>query len=114
MRPARPDAAPRTSCTEQPNTEQTEDLLSPEDVARRCGLSRRAVYDAIRRGELPAARLCSRVRISPADLDGWLASSRVRPTPRHDAKKTPDTPAVWPHGSFRARLRTTREDHHRA
>jgi excisionase family DNA binding protein len=39
-------------------------LLSPEQVARLCGLSRRAVYDAIKRGELHAFRLCSRLRIS--------------------------------------------------
>jgi Helix-turn-helix domain len=31
---------------------EIERLLSPEDVARVCGLSRRAVYRAIARGEL--------------------------------------------------------------
>jgi excisionase family DNA binding protein len=54
-----------------------ESLLSPEDVARRCGLSRRAVYRAIERGELPASRLCSRLRIRPTDLDAWIAANRV-------------------------------------
>lgn len=48
-------------------------LLSPEDVARVCGLSRRAVYRAIARGELCAARLCHRLRIDPAELERWIA-----------------------------------------
>ena len=54
-------------------------LLSPEDVATRCGLSRRAVYRAIERGELPASRLCSRLRVRPEDLDAWIAGKRVEP-----------------------------------
>jgi excisionase family DNA binding protein len=48
-------------------------LLSPEDVARACGLSRRAVYRAIARGELRAARLCHRLRVHPAELERWIA-----------------------------------------
>jgi len=57
--------------------EDGERLLSPEDIARRCGLSRRAVYRAIERGELPAARLCSRLRIQPADFDAWIGANQV-------------------------------------
>jgi excisionase family DNA binding protein len=91
-----------------------EDLLSPEDVARRCGLSRRAVSDAIRRGELPAVRLCSRLRIAPTEFDGWLARSRVRPTVRHDEMVSSATSAPWPRDSFRAKLRTAPESHQRA
>ena len=60
--------------------EVAERLLSPEDVARRCGLSRRAVYRAIERGELPATRLCSRLRIQPAALEAWIADNHVEPT----------------------------------
>ena len=52
---------------------EIERLLSPEDVARVCGLSRRAVYRAIARGELRAARLCHRLRIHPAELERWIA-----------------------------------------
>jgi len=50
-----------------------ERLLSPEDVARACGLSRRAVYRAIARGELRAARLCHRLRVHPVELERWIA-----------------------------------------
>jgi len=52
---------------------EIERLLSPEDVARACGLSRRAVYRAIARGELRAARLCHRLRVHPAELERWVA-----------------------------------------
>jgi excisionase family DNA binding protein len=52
---------------------EIERLLSPEHVARVCGLSRRAVYRAIARGELRAARLCHRLRIHPAELERWIA-----------------------------------------
>ena len=54
-------------------------LLSPEEVAKACRLSRRAVYRAIERGELPAARLCSRLRIRFEDFESWFATNRVEP-----------------------------------
>jgi len=54
-------------------------LLSPEDVARRCGLSRKAVYRAVARGELRAARILSRIRIDPGDLEAWLWANIVDP-----------------------------------
>lgn len=52
-------------------------LLSPEDVARRCGLSRKAVYRAVGRGELRAARILSRLRIDPGDVDMWIRANVV-------------------------------------
>jgi excisionase family DNA binding protein len=58
---------------EMRDDDHIERLLSPEDVARACGLSRRAVYRAIARGELRAARLCHRLRIHPAELERWIA-----------------------------------------
>ena len=54
-------------------------LLSPEDVAQHCGLSRRAVYRAIERGELPASRLCSRLRIRSEDMEAWISANRLEP-----------------------------------
>ena len=54
-------------------------LLSPENVARHCGLSRRAVYRAIERGELPASRLCSRLRIRFEDMEAWITANGVEP-----------------------------------
>ena len=55
-------------------------LLSPEQVARRCGLSRRAVYRAIERGELRASRLCSRIRIRAADVEAWVDQNEIEPS----------------------------------
>lgn len=54
-------------------------LLSPH-VARLCGLSRKAVYRAIERGELQAFRLCSRMRIDPSAVDAWLEANIVEHT----------------------------------
>jgi excisionase family DNA binding protein len=52
-------------------------LLSPEDVAHVCGLSRRAVYRAIARGELRAARLCHRLRVRPEELERWIGAQTL-------------------------------------
>src|SRR3954454_25206824 len=81
-------------------------LLSPTDVAAMCGLSRRAVYDAIKRGELRAFKLCSRLRISTGDVDAWLASSwaPVTGVPAVPPLTRPSIESA-PAGSFRARLR---------
>lgn len=54
-------------------------LLSPEQVAERCALSRKAVYRAIERGELPASKLCSRLRIRAEDVDEWIRTNEVAP-----------------------------------
>jgi excisionase family DNA binding protein len=77
-----------------------------------CCLSRRAVYDAIKRGEFRAFKLCSRLRISGADVDAWLAASLVPVTP------LPAVPPLTrrsiesaPAGSFRARLRHDQGGH---
>ena len=83
-------------------------LLAPGEVALLCGLSRRAVYDAIRRGELPAMRLCSRLRIRSDDLESWLTAARVAPQGPPQVKELrsrPSQPAT--RGSFRALMADT-------
>jgi excisionase family DNA binding protein len=77
-----------------------ERLLTTRDVATHCGLSTRAVYDAIRRGELKATRICSRIRIRPEDLDAWLAAGEVNPPRR--LRPVPASPLSPVSGSFRA------------
>ena len=73
-----------------------EHLLSAEDVARLCGLSRKAVYRAIERGELKAFRLCSRLRIDPSAVEAWLEGNVVKPSepaaiPRMPPLRLPET-----------------------
>jgi excisionase family DNA binding protein len=89
----------------------SETLLSPAQVAQICGLSRRAVYDAIGRGELKAFRLCARLRISTEQFADWprrsaVAESALPPAP-DDARLTPT--AVARRGSFRAKLAAAEE-----
>lgn len=76
-------------------------LLSPEQVARICGLSRRAVYRAIARGDLRAARLCNRLRVRSEDLDRWVSESIMGP-PALARKVPPTVPPV--RGSLRPML----------
>jgi excisionase family DNA binding protein len=73
----------------RPRSATNPELLSPEQVAGICGLSRRAVYRAIARGELAAARLCNRLRIRPDDLDRWISQSIP--------SATEALPRVFPH-----------------
>lgn len=53
-------------------------LLRPADAAALAGLSTRAIYRAIQRGELRAVRLCSRLRIPRAAFDAWIEAATVR------------------------------------
>ena len=81
-------------------------LLAPEDVAHRCGLSRRAVYRAIERGELRASRLCSRLRIRPEDVDAWIATNHVDPAER----VRPPPPVAPAHNGLRRLLATSERE----
>src|SRR3954453_17070837 len=52
-------------------------FLRPDEAAALAGLSKRAIYRAIERGELRAARLCSRLRIPQAAFDDWVERCAV-------------------------------------
>jgi excisionase family DNA binding protein len=74
------------SATTEPHVAETGSrtaLLTVDQVASHCGLSRRAIYRAIERGELLAYKPCGRLRIAPEDFEAWIRSSvveRVRGT----------------------------------
>jgi excisionase family DNA binding protein len=76
-------------------------FLRPSEAAELAGLSTRAIYRAIERGELRAAKLCSRLRISRAAFDEWVERCAVHPA---------EPPATYPRvpspaaGSFRSLL----------
>jgi excisionase family DNA binding protein len=61
--------------------EQEPMFLRPAEAAKLAGLSTRAIYRAIQRGELPAVRLCSRLRIPREGFDEWIARSAVHVVP---------------------------------
>ena len=52
-------------------------FLRPSEAVALAGLSTRAIYRAIERGELRAARLCSRLRIPRAAFDEWVERCAV-------------------------------------
>lgn len=77
-------------------------FLRPVEAAELTGLSTRAIYRAIARGDLPASRLCSRLRISREDFDAWVARSAVPVEEPPPVVIRPLPPA--PRGSFRRLL----------
>jgi excisionase family DNA binding protein len=57
---------------------QPTNLLTVADAAERLGLKHGAVRRAIARGDLPAMKLCSRIRIDPVDLRRWVEAHRIK------------------------------------
>jgi excisionase family DNA binding protein len=82
--------------------EENHMFLRPVEAAQLAGLSTRAIYRAIERGDLPASRLCSRLRIERDDFDDWVARSAVRIEPPSPVVRTRDVPPA--RGSFRRLL----------
>ena len=94
-------------------------LLRPTEAADLAGLSTRAIYRAIQRGELRAVRLCSRLRIPRDDFDEWIARSEVRVEPAptigyasgtRDARELPQAPRRRGEGSVVSVERVERKD----
>ena len=77
-------------------------FLRPDEAAALAGLSTRAIYRAIQRGELRAVRLCSRLRISQAAFVEWIECSAVRNEGRRLEMRVAQAPPV--RGSFRRLL----------
>jgi excisionase family DNA binding protein len=79
-------------------------FLLPREAAALVGLSPRAIYRAVQRGELEAVRLCSRLRIPREAFGKWIESSRVEPgEPAPPRLPVPPPPPPQPPqpGSFR-------------
>jgi excisionase family DNA binding protein len=77
-------------------------FLRASEAAELTGPSTRAIYRAIERGELRAARLCSRLRIPRAAFDEWVERCAVRAAERPPATYPRVPPPVA--GSFRSLL----------
>jgi excisionase family DNA binding protein len=58
-------------------SEQRPQMLTPAQVAARCGLSTKTVLRAIRRGDLRASQLGNRraFRVRVEDLDAWIVAN---------------------------------------
>ena len=83
--------------------EQEPIFLVPKEAALLAGLSVRAIYRAIHRGELGAVRLCSRIRIPRSAFEDWIERSAVAPE-RPAVARPPSRLSAAPHGSFRRLL----------
>jgi excisionase family DNA binding protein len=87
-------------------TAKTE-FKSPKEVAGLCGLSPRAIYRAISRGELRATRLCGRLRCRMADVEEWIERNRVKPVPILKRPPSDGREAIAERGSLRRMLDST-------
>lgn len=89
----------------------TQRLYTPDEVAEIVGLSAFTVRQAIRDGELPAAKLRGRWRISPEDLDAWITGGRAAQARGANARgvlPAPRQAAVRPAGGYRQLARDRR------
>jgi excisionase family DNA binding protein len=71
----------------------TPTLLTVHQAAERVGLQHLAIRRAIQRGELPAVKLCSRIRIDPSDLHDWIVRQRVGPVDDRGVMTSPPSGA---------------------
>ena len=53
--------------------------ITPKDIAALERLSPDAIYRAIASGDLPARKVCGRLRVERADYGAWKERHRVRP-----------------------------------
>lgn len=87
-------------------------LLSVADVAQILGLSEYTIRQAVREGDLPAAKLRGRIRIDPDSVRAWINAS---PVPTATPVRRPGLQAVGssvtagvPAGSARAMIADAR------
>ena len=52
-------------------------LMSVEDVCEYLGVSRYFIYDQVRLGRLPCARIARQLRFRPADVDSFVEAHFV-------------------------------------
>jgi excisionase family DNA binding protein len=57
-----------------------EKLMKANEIANILGVSRSAVFNLWRRGELPAVRIGKSVRCRPSDLETFIANNSSDPT----------------------------------
>jgi excisionase family DNA binding protein len=55
--------------------------ITPKEIAALERLSPDAIYRAIASGDLPARKVCGRLRVDRSDYEAWKQRHRVRPRP---------------------------------
>jgi excisionase family DNA binding protein len=55
--------------------------ITPKEIAVLERLSPDAIYRAIASGDLPARKVCGRLRVDRSDYEAWKQRHRVRPRP---------------------------------
>lgn len=55
------------------------DLYSVKEVAAKTGFSEKTIVRCIKRGELPASKLCSEWRVARADYVAWVDAGHFEP-----------------------------------
>jgi excisionase family DNA binding protein len=55
--------------------------ITPKEIAALERLSPDAIYRAIASGDLPARKVCGRLRVDRSDYEDWKQRHRVRPRP---------------------------------
>jgi excisionase family DNA binding protein len=85
------------------------EFKSPKEIASLCGLSPRAIYRAIGRGELPASRLCGRLRCRSVDVEKWIERNLIQPVPTLKQLPSDGRAVRGGRGSLRQMLRATTE-----
>lgn len=73
-------------------------LLVPAPEAQRLlgGISRRGLFDLVKKKSLPSVRLGNKVMFRPADLEAWIALQQqaAKPGLRIHQATTPETPTA--------------------
>ena len=92
-----------------PSAVDPEQRMSPAAVAKLADLDASTVRRAIRRGELPAHRIGSRLKLRYADVIAWMNREPVE-QPKHEPQRSAVTRSFRERtGSFEALRRIERE-----
>jgi predicted DNA-binding transcriptional regulator AlpA len=65
--------------SDQPEPSAVNPTLKPKEIAALERLSPDAIYRAIQSGDLPARKVCGRLRVDRGDYEAWKQRHRVQP-----------------------------------
>jgi excisionase family DNA binding protein len=74
--------------------------ITPKEIAALERLSPDAIYRAIASGDLPARKVCGRLRVDRSDYEQWKRRHRVRPRQTGPMFAVPSPGAYTADGSF--------------